>query len=234
MFKLEEIKLRRRSWIENAEIPASLLGLLLGDCREVEANALEVTQFWISVLRAKKIIRAAGENSCGKGLLFQGVPGLGKTTLALALIQELILTLTMEEFAVTPGKVLVRPCYFITFNDIIELKTVLMNEPNEWKDRLYQGILGESKDDAYNIRVLVIDDIGKERSSLSSWQKNLLHHVLRTRFNHGLPTIATTNIARQDWVELYGESLGSFVHEAFVYVALEPANGDLRKQHGLG
>jgi DNA replication protein DnaC len=75
----------------------------------------------------------------------------------------------------------------------------------------------------------VIDDIGREHASLSGWQKNLLHHVLRTRFNNGLPTIITTNVMREDWAGLYGDSTESFIYEAFIYMAIVSKQGDLRK-----
>ena len=101
------------------------------------------------------------------------------------------------------------------------------DEPYENDKVLYDGMLGECRDDAYNIRVLIIDDIGKEHTSLSGWQKNMLHHILRTRFNNGLPTVVTSNIEKEDWAASYGEATGSFIKEAFVYI---PVGGteDLR------
>jgi DNA replication protein DnaC len=88
---------------------------------------------------------------------------------------------------------------------------------------------GESLDDAYNIRVLVVDDIGKEHMSASGWQKTLVHDILRSRFNNGLPTIVTTNLPVKSWSAAYGEATGSFIHEAFVTIELESIRGDLRK-----
>jgi DNA replication protein DnaC len=102
-----------------------------------------------------------------------------------------------------------------------------MDNPTDAEETLYEGMLGESKDDAYNIRVLVIDDIGKERTTLSGWQSNMLHHVLRTRFNNGLPTIVTSNIEKEDWAASYGEATGSFIKEAFIYIPVDGSK-DLR------
>jgi DNA replication protein DnaC len=62
---------------------------------------------------------------------------------------------------------------------------------------------------------------------LSGWQKNMLHHVLRTRFNNGLPTIVTTNISRDNWSATYGDATGSFAKEAFVYSPIDDGR-DLR------
>jgi DNA replication protein DnaC len=88
--------------------------------------------------------------------------------------------------------------------------------------------LGESLDDAYNVRVLVLDDVGKEHASLSGWQKSMLHHVLRTRYNNGLPTIVTTNVELKNWSGLYGEATESFANEAFMYLNMDNIN-DLRR-----
>ena len=103
-----------------------------------------------------------------------------------------------------------------------------MDSHDRSEELLYNGILGEATDDTYNVRVLVLDDVGKEHASASGWQKNMLHHVLRTRFNHGLPTIVTTNIKLDDWEAHYGSATQSFVHEAFVYVNMDSLV-DLRK-----
>ena len=151
----------------------------------------------------------------------------GKTTLALAVIQEILTTFPLEVFMPQEGKVIVRPCYFSTFNSILDLKGRLIDNPTDAEETLYAGILGECRDDAYNIRVLVIDDVGKEHTSLSGWQSNMLHHILRTRFNNGLPTIVTSNIEKQDWAASYGEATGSFIKEAFVYVPVDGVK-DLR------
>jgi DNA replication protein DnaC len=104
-----------------------------------------------------------------------------------------------------------------------------MEDPTDDEQSLFAGILGESVDDAYNIRVLVIDDVGKEHMSGSGWQKTMLHHVLRTRFNNGLPTIVTSNIPLEAWGAVYGPATESFAREAFVPIALKSPKGDLRK-----
>jgi DNA replication protein DnaC len=222
-------KVRRISWIKASSIPAARIGWLLEDCAEVDTKDITTVKKWLKTVADKKVIRELGGKGCGKGLMFYGTPGQGKTTLALSIIQEAMLTFPMDVFDVKEGRTLIRPCYFITFNDIIDLKGSMMDGPTDDEQVLYQGILGDCQNDAYNIRILVIDDIGKEHASLSGWQKNMLHHVLRTRFNNGLPTIVTTNIKREDWAGLYGDATESFVNEAFTYVPITSKRGDLRK-----
>lgn len=227
MFKLEDLKIRRQSWVQSAAIPTARLGWTLGDCTDAPEEALKRVRAWIKGSLGGEFILKAGGANCGRGILFYGEPGRGKTTLALAVIQELMTTFPLEAFVPKEGKVIVRPCYFATFNDVLDLKGRLMDpEPYDSDKVLYDGMLGDCRDDAYNIRVLVIDDVGKEHASYTGWQKNMLHHVLRTRFNNGLPTIVTTNIPMSGWSDIYGDATGSFIKEAFLYIPVE--SKDLR------
>jgi DNA replication protein DnaC len=228
MFNLDEQKAKRRAWLKAAHINPNRLGWLLEDCTELDEDSSTKVNLWLGWLQNKDIIRASGSPLCGKGLLLWGEPGHGKTTVALSILQEIMTKFPLEAFNVKEGDALIRPCYFITFNDILDLKGKLFEESdNDMLNTLYDGILGNCESDAYNIRVLVIDDLGKEHASLSGWQKDVFHHVLRTRFNNGLPTIVTTNIERKNWKTLYGEATESFAHEAFSYVTVKTS--DLRK-----
>ena len=229
MFNPKDLKVRRRSWLQIASVPDARIGWTLEDCTDTASSDIDNIRRWIKSVEDGKIIRAVGSKACGRGLLLCGQPGRAKTTLALAIIQEMITKFPLESFSPSENKVLIRPCYFATFNDIIDLKGELMDDFTPEAENLYNGMLGECKDDAYNIRVLIIDDLGKEHASLSGWQKNLLHHVLRTRFNNGLPTIVTTNIELKNWAGLYGDATESFANEAFAYLPITVAKGDLRR-----
>lgn len=229
MFNVEELKLRRKSWMKIAAIPHNRLGWEFEDCTGVTSEDVENIKEWISTVEAGKVIKATGQLSCGIGLVLYGEPGHGKTTLSLVTLQDIIRRFSLEAFSPLENKTLVRPCYFITFNSLLELKGDLMDDPTDEQEQLFAGILGECQDDAYNIRVLVIDDVGKEHMSGSGWQKTILHHVLRTRFNNGLPTIVTSNIPLEAWGSVYGSATESFAREAFVPIALKSPKGDLRK-----
>ena len=227
MFKADELPLRRRTWLKLAAIPKNRSGWELSDCTEVSSEDLDVIREWIAAALDGSIIRAEGSRSCGQGLFLYGSPGHGKTTLALAILQEIIRTFSMESFAVVEGTTMARPAYFIQYSSLLDLKGETMGDPSADQLRLWEGILGECKEDTYNIRVLVIDDVGKEHVSGSQWHSAMLHHVLRTRFNNGLPTIITSNL--KDLKTTYGDATDSFIHEACLMLRLKSLNGDLRK-----
>jgi len=230
VFKSSDIKTRRQSWLKLAHIPPHLVGWELSDCKAITTDDMDDVKLWIKSLKDKKIIRVQGSRLCGQGLMFYGTPGQGKTTLALAVIQEIARTFSLDELDVKENNSLVRPCFFTTYNEILNIKGAIINgSATDDQDVIYNGMLGLCEQDSFNIRVLIIDDIGKEHASLSGWQRNLLHEVLRTRFNKGLPTIVTTNIKLEDWAALYGDSTESFANEAFVYIPIASSSGDLRK-----
>jgi DNA replication protein DnaC len=230
VFKIKDIKTRRQAWLKLAHIPPHLVGWELEDCAAIISEDMEDVKLWLKLLKDKKIIRVQGGKKCGQGLMFYGTPGQGKTTLALAVIQEIIRTFSLEELDVKNNNSLVRPCFFTTYNEILNIKGAMINgSATDDQDVIYNGMLGLCEQDSFNIRVLIIDDIGKEHASLSGWQRNLLHEVLRTRFNNGLPTIVTTNIKLEDWAALYGDSTESFANEAFSYIPIASSTGDLRK-----
>ena len=84
MFKVEDLKVRRRTWVKMAGIPLARLGWTLSDCGDVKPDTLNKIKTWISAANQGMFIRAAGQSSCGKGLMLYGTPGHGKTTIALA------------------------------------------------------------------------------------------------------------------------------------------------------
>jgi DNA replication protein DnaC len=229
MYKIETLKPGRQTWVRMSNVPYSREGWTLEDCTETDPSDIEKIRSWINGVNEGKIIKATGQLTCGRGLLLHGLPGHGKTTLALSIIQELMVHSPVESFSASSNGPVVRPCYFSTFNEVLDLKGNLMQDHTDQQEALYYGMLGECDNDTYNIRILVIDDVGKEHATLSGWQKNMLHSVLRTRFNNGLPTIVTTNVSLEGWAGLYGDATASFANEAFKYLPIISTKGDLRQ-----
>jgi DNA replication protein DnaC len=226
MFELKDIKLRRSSWIKAAGIPKKLQGWEYSDCKSVDPKFLTTLSDWEAMVQEGKIINAIGQRSCGRGVALYGEPGNGKTTLVATMIQNMMRTSSLDIFALND----VRPCYFITYAGLLDLKGEMMSdEIEESRATLYAGIMGECLDENRNVKVLVIDDVGREHGSSSGWNKNMLHHVLRSRFNQGLPTIVTSNIPLGKWKDFYGDATASFAHEAFVNIDLQSIKGDLRR-----
>jgi DNA replication protein DnaC len=100
----------------------------------------------------------------------------------------------------------------------------------ETKRELYremEGFHGRAKEDFLNVRILILDDLGKEYKG-AGFNDASFDEVLRSRYDKGLPTIITTNVAREKWAAQYGEAMGSFAYEAFKRVRI--IGEDLRQQ----
>ena len=84
-------------------------------------------------------------------------------------------------------------------------------------DRI-DGFHGRSRFDWLNVRILVIDDLGKEYGS--KYDDASFDEILRLRYDKALPTIVTTNVKLENWEAQYSEAMASFAQEAFVRVPI--------------
>lgn len=231
MFDIENVKWKRRTWIKAAASPDTFRkNWLLEDCQDVAPEVMDDIKRWLEGARAGKIIKSNDSIACGKGLILYGKPGRGKTTIAMAILNEIATTFSLKSLGAGEKDNLIRPVYFTTLDKFISLKSLTMSKditPSE--ETLYYGLLGEALNDAYNVRVLVLDDLGKEHIGPTGWQKSLLHQLLRSRHSQGLPTIITSNVPVDNWAPIYGDATESFAREAFAYVPVDSDKGDLRK-----
>jgi len=224
MYNLDDLKFRRQSWVQSSQIPPKYIGRELSDCTEISPNDMDDILTWMDLVKSGKVIDVMGTDLAGKGLALFGAPGQGKTTVAAALVQDLMRTVSLDVFPFNATQ----PVFFTTYVKLVNLRGYLMSDYVEGtKEALWESIMGESKTESRNIKVLVIDDLGKEFQSASGWQRSIIDEVLRSRYSNCLPTIITSNLPTAEWVK-YNSALASFAQEAFVNIQVKSTQGDLR------
>ena len=77
-------------------------------------------------------------------------------------------------------------------------------------------------------RLLVIDDVGAEHKSASGWAESVFEDLISYRELHRLPTIITTNLAKDDFGKAFGERVLSRITGWGWYMQVSSAP-DLRK-----
>jgi DNA replication protein DnaC len=192
---------------------------------------------WFDDLTSGKVILNLGDvGTTGVGLLLDGAPGRGKTTHAVSVLNEFVRAIPDDKLEacrllhVSPNSygLKFRPVYYLTMTDLLYRTKALFDADSDERARLQDeldGFYGRARDDAYNVRLLVLDDVGKEYGS--EYDKFSFDSIIRMRYDKGLPTIITTNVDLNDWDETYSEAMQSFAHEAFRRVKL--GGEDLRK-----
>lgn len=223
MYSLQDLPGSRRAQITNAGFPAKTVGMRLDD---LDTTYPEISS-WLNLVREGKVVRAFGDKKCGLGLLLQGSPGHGKTTMASALTQELILTAEHSVWG-NPGSFIRRPAVFLDYPKLLRLQKMSWSEEDDSIELLIKGLYGEAGREN-DVCLLILDDLGKEYRTATGWAENTFDALLRARFNAGLPTIITTNYSLDKWDDMYGESMGSFGHEAFVPIDVVSREGDRRR-----
>jgi DNA replication protein DnaC len=159
-------------------------------------------------------------------LLLQGLPGRGKTMLACALLNEyhagFRVKSTCKTFDPAVRTVLLQErcsVYFIQLADLISLQIRSfklydltmkgLREPKEYLelDQLLEDLKSR-------VKVLVIDDVGKERRTGSGFAEDAFDLLVRTRHNQGLTTIYTSNLPLNRWSTQYSESMMSLMERS--------------------
>ena len=130
---------------------------------------------------------ATGFNdNTGQGLFFMGNPGTGKTHLAAAITNYIVMELGI-------------PVKFGNFIDLLsDIKKSFRSD---------EDIVQQLKE----MPLLVIDDLGKERSS--EWSESILYDVINGRYEDYMPTIITTNMTPKQVEGRFGEAVLSRLSE---------------------
>jgi len=124
------------------------------------------------VASAARVIDAfpAGEGG-DRGLLLTGMPGVGKTHLAVAILKECIVNRGAHGL-------------FYTTSDLLALlRSTYTGEEAATESQVLRSITAAG--------VVVLDDLGRERAT--EWRDEMLHLMINTRYSERRLTIFTTN-----------------------------------------
>lgn len=237
MYDINQLSPLKKHWlIRNSNIPRRFLGLETQDIVDRTGSFPEEVSTWIADALDGQVIKQIGNIGVnGVGLLFDGGAGIGKTTHAVVAVMEFLRQLPDDDAEVC--KILgmspkdfgvgIRPIYYMTYPEFLSRKKSTFDaEVEDRREMAYEldGFHGRSKYDHLNVRILVLDDLGKEYGS--KYDDTSFDEILRIRYDKALPTIVTTNVRLEDWEAEYKEAMASFAHEAFVRVPIVGA--DLR------
>ena len=225
MYDLKNLPGTMRAQITGAGLPLKTIGTQFSDLDH--SPVMDEVQEWLENVRNGHIVQSVGEANCGVGLILAGEAGHGKTTLAATALQEIVMTMPRSSWG-TSEEPIRRPVFFMDYPKLLRLQKSQWAEYNDETQTLLDGIYGDGPKENL-VRVFVLDDLGKEHRTASGWAENTFDALLRSRFNAGLPTIVTTNVAFENWGGVYGEPMGSFAHEAFIPLTVTSTIGDRRK-----
>lgn len=237
MYDINELSSLKRHWLtRTSNIPRRFFGLEPQDIIDRAGYFPEEVATWIDDAVHGHVIKQIGNIGVnGVGLLFDGGPGIGKTTHAVVAAMEFlrqlpdddaeaskVLSVNQKDYGLT-----FKPIYYMTYPEFLSRKKATFDAmPEDKREAMYEldGYHGRSKFDWLNVRVLVIDDLGKEYGS--EYNDSSFDEILRLRYDKALPTIVTTNVRLENWEAVYKEAMASFANEAFVRVPI--VGDDLR------
>ena len=237
MYDINTLSSLKRHWLlRTSNIPRRFLGLEPQDIID-RANSFptEVSKWIDDAVSGHVIKQICNIGVNGVGLLFDGGPGIGNTTHAVVSAMEFIRRLPDDDseaakvLAMNPTDYGMKasPIYYLTYPEFLSRKKSTFDaDPEDKRNMTYEldGFHGRSKFDWLNVRILVIDDLGKEYGS--KYDDTSFDEILRLRYDKGLPTIVTTNVRLENWEAQYKEAMASFAHEAFIRVPI--IGSDLR------
>ena len=126
-----------------------------------------------ALLTARKFVEAYPVDTGGKGLLFTGSIGVGKTHLAVGVLRRLV-----QERGVR--------------GQFCDYRELLKNIQNSYNPQVSTTEL-ELLKPIFKAEVLVLDDLGAQKPNEWVWDTVAL--ILNSRYNDNLTTIVTTNYA---------------------------------------
>jgi DNA replication protein DnaC len=161
----------------------------------------------IVALRAAREFAAAFP-AVRRGLLFIGLPGVGKTHLAAAVLKETILNVGARAI----------------FYDTRELLRLIRDTYNPTVKTTETDVIRP----VMEAELLVLDDLGAEKTT--EWVDETMNLIVNTRYNYNRPTIFTTNYPDDDpeeravrdvLIERIGARMHSRLHEMCEFIPME-------------
>ena len=162
---------REKRRLAAAQIPAGYMDCSL-DLYETSFTGVDPSLAW-ALKTARSFVDAYPVDTGGKGLLFVGPHGIGKTHLAVGVLRRLIQERGARGIFCDYGALIKQ----------IQRSYDPRNTLNEF----------ELLDPVLKCEVLVLDDVGAQKPTDWIWDNIAL--ILNTRYNNRLTTILTTNFA---------------------------------------
>jgi DNA replication protein DnaC len=192
-------------------IPQALRGITLDDIEEMggRPEQLKTVRDWVDQLPVQQQ-RDPSSNIpvhrmiFGRGLRMFGGPGTGKTTMAIAAACQVRINYK-------------KSVYFTRFPTYIDtLRSVMHATQNTDHEQLSRWC--STVDSVESAHVVVLDDVGHEHRTDSKYAEDVLHDLVRRRYEAGNPTIILTNLTGPQWIERYSPAFASFMTQATLRV----------------
>lgn len=160
---------RRAKWLEASRIPRRYEHCFLDNFH----NKNQENQYLVRAFSAAKLLKETYLSEgfrTGRGLIFMGRAGVGKTHLSVAIMHGLL----------DQGV----PCLFYEFGSLLK---EIQNSYNPISQTSELKVL----EPVFNAEVLVLDELGS--SKLTDWVRDTMMQIINTRYNNKKLTIFTTN-----------------------------------------
>lgn len=212
-------QLLRSRWVARSEVPERTRAIGVEDLDgPLQAVATSVLGSFV------------GASGDGRGLLLYGEVGVGKTTAAAVILREAMLRAPCAWLGCPTGDQVTeasplaprRAGFYIPFYRLVRRHHQAFSGDEQAQELLTSLSCDGPVWD--RVKLLALDDVGKEYDSGSGFTGSTLHALLRDRFDQGCPTLITTNLNPSAWRTYYGSAMYSFIHQAYEHFEVTGAD----------